>query len=195
MTERVLSQTQAAEMGFFRNVHDVTLRHKVRKAQLWTSKTLNVQSLLQIKRSHAATMARQRDAPGKIGEANPAGCTQGKVAYRFRPRTRWRDYISDLAWSCLGLEPGELLKVAESTEVFRYLLLLLRPFREEKRVWKWMNGDISSTGRWFYYEPVNFYQCSENVDCVLKGTTTKHVLFHCWGELPFCVIGKITRFH
>jgi len=38
--------------------------------------------------------------------------------FRGRPKTRWSDYISDLAWSCLGVEPAELSKVAENGEVF-----------------------------------------------------------------------------
>lgn len=29
-----------------------------------------------------------------------------------RPRTRWRDYISRLAWECLGILPEELVEVA-----------------------------------------------------------------------------------
>jgi len=35
MTERVLSQVQAAEMGFFRNVHSVTLRDRVRSCDIY----------------------------------------------------------------------------------------------------------------------------------------------------------------
>jgi len=35
------------------------------------------------------------------------------------PRTRWRDYISDLAWSRLGVEPAELSEIAVDREVFR----------------------------------------------------------------------------
>ena len=33
------------------------------------------------------------------------------------PRTRWRDYISDLAWFCLGVEPAELYEIAVDCEV------------------------------------------------------------------------------
>jgi len=46
---------------------------------------------------------------------------------RGRPRTRWRDYISDLAWSRLGVEPAELPEIAVDREVFRVLLRMLPP--------------------------------------------------------------------
>jgi len=51
---------------------------------------------------------------------------------RGRPRTRWSDYIADLAWSRLGVEPAELLEIAVDREAFRVLLGLL-PSLEEKR--------------------------------------------------------------
>jgi len=43
-----------------------------------------------------------------------------------RSRTRWRDYISDLARSRLGVDPAEPAEVAENREVIRHLLGLLR---------------------------------------------------------------------
>ena len=44
---------------------------------------------------------------------------------RGRPRTRWRDYTSDLAWSRLVVEPAELSEIAGDPAVFRALLRLL----------------------------------------------------------------------
>ena len=44
---------------------------------------------------------------------------------RVRPRTRWRDYISNLAWSRLGVEPTELSEIAVDREVFLVILVLL----------------------------------------------------------------------
>ena len=60
---------------------------------------------------------------------------------RIRPRTRWFDYISDLAWSRLGVVPAELSVIAENREVFRVLLGLLSPRHspEEGLVWNWIN--------------------------------------------------------
>jgi len=44
---------------------------------------------------------------------------------RGRPRTRWSDYISDLAWSHLGAEPADLFEIAVDSEVFQAHLGLL----------------------------------------------------------------------
>ena len=41
------------------------------------------------------------------------------------PRTRLRDYISDLAWSRLGVGPAERSEIAVDREVFRVLIGLL----------------------------------------------------------------------
>jgi len=51
------------------------------------------------------------------------------------PGTRWRDYISDLAWSRLDVEPTELPEIAVDRAVFRVLLGLLPPrtFLKQKR--------------------------------------------------------------
>ena len=40
---------------------------------------------------------------------------------RGHPWTRWRDCISDLAWSPLGVEPPELSQIAVDREIFRVL--------------------------------------------------------------------------
>ncbi|CAL8371117.1 unnamed protein product [Arctogadus glacialis] len=41
--------------------------------------------------------------------------------------TRWRDYISTLAWECLGIPLSELVNVAREREVWGPLLELLPP--------------------------------------------------------------------
>jgi len=49
------------------------------------------------------------------------------------PKTRLNDYISDLAWSRLGVEATELSEIAVDREVFRVLLVLLphdSPYRK-----------------------------------------------------------------
>ncbi|TWW71147.1 hypothetical protein D4764_17G0006300 [Takifugu flavidus] len=43
------------------------------------------------------------------------------------PRTRWRDYISRLAWERLGVPPEELMEVAGKKAVWASLLKLLPP--------------------------------------------------------------------
>jgi len=73
VTERVLSQVQVAEMEFFRRVHGLTLRYKVRK-------TLNVKPLPP-NREISATIVWpcEQNTPDKTGEASPAGYTHGKA--------------------------------------------------------------------------------------------------------------------
>ncbi|TWW68536.1 hypothetical protein D4764_19G0003340 [Takifugu flavidus] len=46
---------------------------------------------------------------------------------RVRPRTRWRDYISRLAWEQLGVPPEELKEVVGERAVWASLLKLLPP--------------------------------------------------------------------
>jgi len=57
---------------------------------------------------------------------------------RCRPRTSWIDYIFDLAWSRVGVEPAELSEIAFAVDhdVFQVLLGLLPPrsSQEEKQV-------------------------------------------------------------
>jgi len=55
--------------------------------------------------------------------------------FRGHPRPRCSGYISDLAWSRLGVELAELSEIAVDREVFYVLLGLLppRPSLEEKR--------------------------------------------------------------
>ena len=60
---------------------------------------------------------------------------------KVHPGTRWRDYISDLAWSCLGVEPVEVSEIAVDREIFGVLLGLLPPrlSPKEKQAPKWVN--------------------------------------------------------
>ena len=46
---------------------------------------------------------------------------------RGHPWTRWNDYISDLAWSRLGVEPAELSEIAVDREVPGVLFEQLSP--------------------------------------------------------------------
>jgi len=71
-----------------------------------------------------------QNVPGKNGELSPSSYslhyTHNKAA-QIRQRTRWSDNISDLAWSCLRVEPAELSEIAVDLEVLRVLLGLLAP--------------------------------------------------------------------
>jgi len=44
-----------------------------------------------------------------------------------RPRTRWQDYIEDLGWKRLGLQPSEMLAVVADRDVWRLNLEPLSP--------------------------------------------------------------------
>jgi len=46
---------------------------------------------------------------------------------RGRPTTKCHDYISDLAWSRLGVEIAEVLATTNNHEVFRDVLWVYRP--------------------------------------------------------------------
>ncbi|KAK7922378.1 hypothetical protein WMY93_009280 [Mugilogobius chulae] len=60
--------------------------------------------------------------PGEVFRASPTGRRP-----RGRPRTRWRDYVSRLAWERLGIPPEELAEVCGDREVWASLLRLLPP--------------------------------------------------------------------
>ena len=95
------------------------------------------------------------ECPRKDWRSKPFGLqsayTTGKRP-RCRPRTRWRDCISDLAWSRLGVEPVELNEIVVDREVFQVLLWVLppQPSLEENRRWKWMKWITFS----FVFSPV-----------------------------------------
>ena len=46
---------------------------------------------------------------------------------RGRPRTRWSDYVAQLAWERLGILPEELEEVSGEREVWASLLRQLPP--------------------------------------------------------------------
>jgi len=118
-------------MGFLRRVHDATLGHKVHSCKI--RKALNVEPLARKGRSqprwlgYVSRMPQQRLARGVL-LAKPTG-----KRLRCRPRTRWSDYISDLAWPSFGVEPTELYEIADSREVFRVLLGLVLPGSPQRK--------------------------------------------------------------
>ncbi|KAK3517849.1 hypothetical protein QTP70_020994 [Hemibagrus guttatus] len=126
MTERARSWIQAAEMSFLRRVAGHSLRDTVRSSV--TREELGVELLLlHIERGqlrwlgHLFQMPPGR-LPGEVFQAYPTG----KRPWG-RPRTRWRDYVSRLAWERLGVPPEELEEVSGEREVWASLLRLLPP--------------------------------------------------------------------
>ncbi|TWW55930.1 hypothetical protein D4764_09G0009800 [Takifugu flavidus] len=100
MTERTRSRIQAAEMSFLRRVAGLSLRDRVRSSDI--REGLGVEPLLlHIERSQLGWL-------GHLARM-PSGRLPLEVFRpRGRPRTRWRDYISRLAWERLGVPPEEL---------------------------------------------------------------------------------------
>ncbi len=126
MTERTRSQIQAAKMSFLRRVAGCSLRDSMRSSV--TREDLRVEPLLlDIERSqlrwlgHLFRMPLGR-LPGEVFQARPT-----RRRPRERPRTRWRYYVSRLAWERLGIPPEEQENVSREREVWASLLRLLPP--------------------------------------------------------------------
>ncbi|TWW62742.1 hypothetical protein D4764_04G0013890 [Takifugu flavidus] len=119
ITERTRSRIQAAEMSFLRRVAGLSLRDRVRSSDI--REELAVEPLLlHIERSQLGWL-------GHLARM-PSGRLPLEVFRpRGRPRTRWRDYISRLAWERLGVPPEELMEVAGERAVWASLLNLLPP--------------------------------------------------------------------
>jgi len=103
----------------------VTHCDKARSCEI--GEALNVEPLLRIDKIPAAIVRpRDQNAPGKIGEAGPAGCTEGKAD--LRPTRHQVTLLHlDHAWTRLGVEPAELSEIAVDREVFRVFQGLLPP--------------------------------------------------------------------
>uniref|UniRef100_A0A672GMW1 DDE Tnp4 domain-containing protein n=1 Tax=Salarias fasciatus TaxID=181472 RepID=A0A672GMW1_SALFA len=126
MTERTRSRIQAAEMSFLRRVAGRSLRDKVRSSV--TREELGVEPLLlHIERNQLRWLGHLfRMPPGRLPREVFRACPTGRRP-RGRPRTRWRDYVSRLAWERLGILPEELEEVSGDREVWASLLRLLPP--------------------------------------------------------------------
>ncbi|KAK3575585.1 hypothetical protein QTP86_030518 [Hemibagrus guttatus] len=126
MTERVRSRIQVAEMSFLRRVAGCSVRDKVRSSV--TREELGVEPLLlHIERGQLRWLGHLfRMPPGRLPGEVFRACPTGKRP-QGRPRTRWRDYVSRLAWERLGVPPEELEEVSGEREVWASLLRLLPP--------------------------------------------------------------------
>ena len=126
MTERTRSRIQAAEMSFLRRVAGISLRDRVRSSVI--RERLGVEPLLlHLERSQLRWFGHLvRMPPERLPREVLAACPLGKRP-RGRPRTRWRDYISSLAWDRLGIPQEEVANVAREREVWSSQLELLPP--------------------------------------------------------------------
>ncbi|TWW69272.1 hypothetical protein D4764_18G0000780 [Takifugu flavidus] len=126
MTERTRSRIQAAEMSFLRRVAGPSLRDRVRSSDI--REGLGVEPLLlHIERSQLGWLGHLARMPsGRLPLEVFRTCPTGRRPHG-RPRTRWRDYISRLAWERLGVPPEELMEVAGERAAWASLLKLLPP--------------------------------------------------------------------
>jgi len=104
-------------MSFLRRVAGLSLRERVGSSDI--RRELGVEPLLlRVERSQLRWFGHLiRTPPGRLPlevfQAPPTGRRP-----RGRPRTRWRDYISQLAWERLGIPQNELENVAGEREVW-----------------------------------------------------------------------------
>ena len=111
MTERVRSRVPAPKMGFSRKIRGLSLLDKIKSTEICQS--LNIKPLLLcIEESqlrwyvHVTQMSHELTAKQLIN-----ALSNGKRP-RGRPKTRWWNYVKDLTWSRLGIQPAKLPLVA-----------------------------------------------------------------------------------
>ncbi|KAI3356684.1 hypothetical protein L3Q82_003375 [Scortum barcoo] len=89
-------------MSFLRRVAGRSLRDRVRSSVTWEELRVEPLLLPHIERSQLSLF---RMPPGRLPREVFQACPTGRRP-RGRPRTRWRDYVSRLAWERLGVPPG-----------------------------------------------------------------------------------------
>ncbi|TWW74459.1 R2 Retrovirus-related Pol polyprotein from type I retrotransposable element [Takifugu flavidus] len=111
MTERTRLWIQAAKMSFLRRVAGLNLRDRVRSSDV--QEELGVELLLlHIKRSQLGWLRHLARMPsGCLPLEVFQTCPTGRRPHGW-PKTRWRDYISHLAWERLGVPPEGIMEVA-----------------------------------------------------------------------------------
>ena len=118
MTEKVRSQIQVVEMGFLQKVRGLFILEKVKSIDIRQSLIIEP-LLLRIERlqlhwyGHVTRMSHEQTAK-QLMDALPSGKRGGG-----RPRTRWRNYVENLAWSRLRIPPVELPLVAGDRDAWR----------------------------------------------------------------------------
>ncbi|TWW77398.1 R2DM Retrovirus-related Pol polyprotein from type II retrotransposable element [Takifugu flavidus] len=100
--------SRKAKLSIYRSIFVPTLTYG---HELWvmTERTRSrVQAAeMSFLRRVAGLSLRDRDAPGRLPGEVFRACPSGRRP-PGRPRTRWRDYVSRLAWERLGIPPDEL---------------------------------------------------------------------------------------
>ncbi|KAL7832830.1 hypothetical protein SRHO_G00298480 [Serrasalmus rhombeus] len=105
-----------ARLSIYRSIYVPTLTYA---HELWRSQLRWFGHLVRMPPGRLPREVSQASLPGR----RPRG----------RPRTRWRDYIVQLAWERLRIPLGELVEVAGEREVWASLLRMLPPRPESRR--------------------------------------------------------------
>jgi len=96
MTETILSQVKAAEMGFMRRVHGLTLRWYVGSCEIHQI-MITEPPIIRIERSQLRWFGHVCTMPQEILARHVLLAASTGKRPVCRPRTRWSDYISELA--------------------------------------------------------------------------------------------------
>ena len=105
MTETIISQGQAAEMGFLLRVQGVALCDKVCSCKIF--RVMNVAQLLRIEGTQEYWFSHLSRMPHKRLTRQFLLAKPTENRFRGHPRPRWSEYISNLAWSRCGVELAE----------------------------------------------------------------------------------------
>jgi len=153
-TERILSKEQTTEKGYLRRVLGVKVRDKEHRSAI--RKAPYGKLLLRIERSHHASLAMWPECLRKGWQLKSFGLQSTLMRKWPRGHPRWRDYISDLVWYRLGVEPVEVSEITVDREVFGVLLGLLLPWLEKGKSGKKRSKWISM---YAYIEPLYLWNC------------------------------------
>ncbi|TWW76599.1 hypothetical protein D4764_13G0012610 [Takifugu flavidus] len=116
--EEVLPQVEEFKVA------GLSLRDRVRSSNIWEEHGVEP-LLLHIEWSQLGWLGHLARMPsGRLPLEVFRTCPTGRWPHG-RPRTRWRDYISRLAWEQLGVPSEELMEVAGERAVWASLLKLL----------------------------------------------------------------------
>ena len=94
----------------------MTLRDNLHSCEIGNALYVNHFSFKSGDTSYSGLAMSVQNVPGKICDVSPAGFPTGE-RLRVSPRSRCSDYISNLAWSRLCVEPADLSDIAVDREV------------------------------------------------------------------------------
>jgi len=140
-------------MGYLQRVLGVTLRDKELMCEI--HKTRDIKPLLRIETSelcwigYVSRMSPKEWRTKSFGLQSTSMGKQPEVC----PRTKWRNYISDLSWSRLGVEPAEPFEIVVDREVISGPLGAAVPATSQRKSGhknEWINEYVDILNRSIY---------------------------------------------